>query len=302
MKFIKTLSLVLSVATVAVSLAACAKTAPAQQPENKSGQQADNAAQPSSGSDSGSVKKIRVAHTQTYVPYDFVNEKGESDGFEVQVLKAVDELLPQYEFEFVPTSDDDLLIGIESGKYNVGVKGAWFTEERAKKYLFPKNYVGASTIGLTFRTENKDKITDMASFAKFSGKLVPIAPQNAQWNIVEDYNKSNPDNKVNLVASESFTIADAYAWVLEGRYDAFFDIKLSFENSVTKDDGAYHSLADKLSYVPYKAIPTWPIFNKNDQEFANAYDEAIIKLRESGKIAELSQEYFNEDIFQYIRE
>jgi L-cystine transport system substrate-binding protein len=29
-----------------------------------------------------------------------VNEKGESDGYEVQVVKAVDELLPQYEFEY----------------------------------------------------------------------------------------------------------------------------------------------------------------------------------------------------------
>ncbi|HEY5556013.1 transporter substrate-binding domain-containing protein [Acetobacterium sp.] len=247
------------------------------------------------------VTKVTVAHTQTYKPYDFVNEKGESDGFEVQVLKAVDELLPQYEFEFVPTSDDDLLIGIDSGKYNVGVKGAWFTEERAKKYIFPKNYIAASIIGLTFRTENADQIKDMDSFAKFSGKLVPIAPQNAQWAIVEKYNADHPDKTINLVASEAFTISDAYTWVLEGRYDAYFDIKPSFEKSVKAEDGAYHALADQLSYVPYEAIPTYPLFGKNDQALADAYDGAIVQLRESGKIKELSQEYFGEDIFQYIQ-
>ena len=27
------------------------------------------------------VTKVRVAHTNYYVPYDFVNDKGESDGF-----------------------------------------------------------------------------------------------------------------------------------------------------------------------------------------------------------------------------
>ncbi len=32
-----------------------------------------------------------VAHTPNYVPYDFVDEKGESDGYEVAVLKAIDE-------------------------------------------------------------------------------------------------------------------------------------------------------------------------------------------------------------------
>jgi len=248
------------------------------------------------------VTEIRVAHTQTYVPYDFVNDNGESDGFEVQVLKAVDELLPQYKFTFVPTSDDDLLIGVESGKYNVGVKGAWFTEERAKKYIYPKNYIAASIIGLAIRAEDSGKITDMESFAKFSGKLVPIAPQNAQWNIVEEYNKTHPDNQVILVASEAFNVSDAYTWVLEGRYDAYFDIKLSFDNNVLADGAPYRSLADKLAYVPYRAIPTYPLFNKSDQALADAYDEAIEQLRKDGKVAELSQKYFNEDIFKYIAE
>ena len=64
------------------------------------------------------VQKIRVAHTNYYVPYDFVNDKGESDGFEVAVLKEIDKLLPQYEFEYTPTSDDDLLIGVLQGKYD----------------------------------------------------------------------------------------------------------------------------------------------------------------------------------------
>ncbi len=266
-------------------------------------------AAPSAASTSGAapassattVTKVKVAHTQTYVPYDFVNENGKSDGFEVKVLMAVDELLPQYEFEFVPTTDDDLLIGVETGKYNVGVKGAWYTEERAQKYVFPENYIAASIIGLTFRSENADQIKDMESFAKFSGKLVPIAPQNAQWAIVEDYNKNHPDNQIQLIASENFQVSDAYTWVLEGRYDAYFNIKLSYQSNVLAPDAPYKDLADKLAYVPYRAIPTFPVFNKNDQAFADAYDEAVLKLRENGTIEKLSQEYFGEDIFAYIQ-
>lgn len=251
---------------------------------------------------SADVKTVYAAHTQSYVPYDYVNDAGESDGFEVAVMKAVDELLEDYQIVFVGTNDDDLLIGIESGKYNVGTKGAWFTEERAKKYVFPKNNIAASIIGLVFRAENADVITDMASFARFSGKLVPIAPQNAQYTVVEDYNKANPDNQVKLLASESFNVADAFAWVLEGRYDAFFEIKLSYQKNVLNDDAPYHDIADKLAYVPYRAIPTYPLFNVNDQAFADAYDGAIEILRENGTIDALSLEYFGEDIFQYIAE
>ena len=54
-------------------------------------------------------------------------------GFEIAVLKAVDELLPEYEFKFHGVSDEELLIGTESGKYQVGTKGAWITDERKKK-------------------------------------------------------------------------------------------------------------------------------------------------------------------------
>ncbi len=165
MTFIRKIIVLSIILAISAGAAACAKPTPAS--SGSSAVPSDAAASGTAGS-STEVTEIRVAHTQTYVPYDFVNDKGESDGFEVQVLKAVDELLPQYKFTFVPTSDDDLLIGIESGKYNVGVKGAWFTEERAKKYVFPKNYIAASIIGLTFRAEDSDRIKDMESFAKFS--------------------------------------------------------------------------------------------------------------------------------------
>jgi L-cystine transport system substrate-binding protein len=247
------------------------------------------------------VTRVRVAHTQTYVPYDFINEKGEADGFEVKVLQAVDELIPDYEFEFVGTSDDDLLIGIENGKYGLGTKGAWITEERQKKYIIPQYPVGVSVIGIAFRTENADVIHDMESFARFSGKLVPIAPQNAQYAIVEDYNKSHPDAPALLVPSEVFTPTDAYAWVIEGRYDAYFVIKLNFQNSVLNEGAALHSYADRLTYVPYRGIPTYALFNRNLQDLADKYDVAVQQLTASGKIAELSQKYFGEDIFQYAQ-
>ncbi len=47
---------------------------------------------------SNKVTTLKVAHLKNYVPYDFVDEKGESDGYEVAVLKAIDEKL-QTEFD-----------------------------------------------------------------------------------------------------------------------------------------------------------------------------------------------------------
>lgn len=249
----------------------------------------------------GGKKVITVAHTNYYVPYDFVNEKGESDGFEVAVMKEVAKKLPQYDFKFVPTSDDDLLIGVESGKYTVGTKGIWITEPRKKKYIFPKNNIGASVIGLIVRKENTDKIKDLASFADFSGKLVPIASQDARYSVIDDFNKQNPDHQIKLVPSEAFQVADAYSWVLEGRYDAYLEVELSYKNNIQKEDAPYHKFNDQLTYIRYKGIPTYPIINKNEQQFADDYDKAIEELRQEGKIAELEQQYFGESLSDYLK-
>ena len=247
------------------------------------------------------VTKVRVAHTNYYVPYDFVNDKGESDGFEVAVLKEVDKLLPEYEFEYYPTSDDDLLIGVLQGKYAFGTKGVWVTEERKQKYVFPKNPIGASVIGIVIRQDTANQITDLPSFAKYSGKLVPISASSAQYAVIDDYNKSNPDAQVKLVAGDQFLATDAYTWVIEGRYDAYLDIKLSFQNNVLKDGAAFGQYKDKLTYITYKGIPTWPIFNKKQQALADAYDKAIQELNENGTVSRLAIEYFGEDISALLK-
>lgn len=256
-----------------------------------------------SGSDTNADGKrvITVAHTNYYVPYDFVNDQGESDGFEVAVMKEVAKKLPQYEFKFVPTSDDDLLIGVESGKYTVGTKGIWITEARKKKYVFPKNNLGASVIGIVIRKDTADKIKDLPSFADYSGKLVPIAPQDARYMVIDTYNKEHADKPIALTSSESFQVADAYSWVLEGRYDAYLEVELSYKNNIQKDDAPYHKFNDQLTYICYKGIPTYPIFNRNEQKFADEYDKAIEELRDEGKIAELEQKYFGESLSDYLK-
>ena len=284
-------SLLAAAAVFAVSFASCNKS-------EKSASSSSSASSSEKSTGAKSVQKIKVAHTNYYVPYDFVDENGNSDGFEVAVLKEVDKLLPDYEFEYYPTSDDDLLIGILQGKYDVGTKGVWRTAEREKKYIFPKNPIGASVIGIVIRADTADKIHDLPSFAKFSGKLVPIGAQNAQYTVIDEYNKDHPDAKINLIAGDTFSAAasDGYVWVNEGRYDALVDIKLTFQNKVLKEGAPYAQYKDKLAYVPYKGIPTWPLFNKKNQAFADAYDEAIKILKDSGTVSKLAIQYFGEDV------
>lgn len=262
---------------------------------------ASNTAHNSGGTSEDGVRTIYYAFT-TEGANSYIDENGNPDGYEFAAVNAVFDLLPQYQLEFVPTSDEDLLVGLESGKYDVGTKGAWWTAAREEKYVFPEHYIGTSIIGITFRTEVADKVTDLESFARYSGNLVPISPQNAQYNIIQHYNETHPDAQVNLTELDNFSSNDAYQWVLEGRYDAYVDIRSTYDRRIAAEDGEYHQYADQLSYVTYEAIPTWAFFNKNDQEVADAFDEAWEQLYEQGVFEELAQKYFGYSLFDYVPE
>jgi len=75
-----------------------------------------------------------------------------------------------------------------------------------------------------------------------------------------------------------------------------------FQKNVLKDGAPYNKYKDKLAWVPYRGIPTWPLFGKKNQSLADAYDSAISQLKTNGTLSDLSQKYFGEDIFKFVTE
>ena len=56
--------------------------------------------------------------------------------------------------------------------------------------------------------------TSMTSLKK-KENWFPISPQNAQWNVIKEYNEKHKDQQIELTAAESFKVADAYAGFLK---------------------------------------------------------------------------------------
>ncbi|KEK11528.1 amino acid ABC transporter substrate-binding protein [Lysinibacillus sphaericus] len=250
-------------------------------------------------SDEGSeVRTVKVAYDQASKPISYIDDNGNPTGYDVEVMKLVDELLPDYQFEYVGTTSDDLLIGVEQGKYQVGVKNAFFTQERTEKFIFPKEFLGLSSAGLVLRKEDEG-IKTLADFAKKGYSLAPIAANNAQYTIIDEYNTANPDNKVKLQAGDAFTV-DVVQWVNEGRVDGGVMIEGPFKQQVLAEDGPYNNLKDEVVYNEFSVIKTWPLFNKKEQEFADAYDKAIAQIKELKKTNELSTKFYGRDLFEVL--
>lgn len=253
-----------------------------------------------SGETTDDVRKVKIAYVQSSKPMTYTDENGEATGYDVEILRAVEEKLPNYDLEFVGTTDDDLLIGVEQGKFQAGVKNAFFTEERTKKFLYPEEFIGLSSIGLVLKTEN-EQIKTLTDFANENFTLAPIAANNAQYTVIESYNKENPDNPVKLEAGDVFSL-DVVQWVLEDRVDGGIIIEGSFHRQVLNDDAPYNHLKDDVVYKEFDVIKTWPLFNKDEQEFADAFDKAMKQVKEEKITNELSVEFYGKDLFELLDE
>lgn len=244
------------------------------------------------------VRVVKVAYDQSGKPMTYLDENGNATGYDVEVMKLVDKLLEDYEFQYVGTTSDDLLIGVEQGKYHVGVKNAFWTEERTQKYIFPQEFLGLSSAGLVLKKENAH-IKDLNDFAKAGLSLAPIAANNAQYTVIAEHNEAHPDNKVKLVAGEEFGV-EVVQWVIEGRVDGGVAIEGSFNGKVTDSNGPFHHLKDEVVYNEFAVIKTWPLFNKKEQEFADAYDKAIQQLKETDELRKLSEKFYGKDLFEVL--
>ncbi|HLS61002.1 MAG TPA: transporter substrate-binding domain-containing protein [Virgibacillus sp.] len=250
--------------------------------------------------DDGDKRKVKIAYAQSGKPMAWTDENGEPAGYDVEVLKRVEEKLAGYEFEYIGTTDDDLLIGVEQGKFQVGVKNAFFTEERDKKFIYPKEFLGLSSIGLVVKSEDKELDT-LDAFAKAGKTLVPIAANSAQYTVIQEFNDENPGNEVKLVAGDTFSV-DVVQWVNEERYDGGIMIEGPFAENVLVEGALYEEFKDDVVYNEFSVIKTWPLFNNKEQQFADDYDQALKELKKEGVLSELSEEFYGRDLFDVLDE
>ncbi|HQU69416.1 MAG TPA: transporter substrate-binding domain-containing protein [Albidovulum sp.] len=86
------------------------------------------------------AQTVRMGTEGAYPPYNFINDKGEVDGFERELG---DELCKRAALtcEWVTNEWDSIIPNLVSGNYDTIVAGMSITEERAKVISFTQNYI-----------------------------------------------------------------------------------------------------------------------------------------------------------------
>lgn len=223
-------------------------------------------------------EKIIVGTGNAMKPYCYLDENGTLAGYEIEVLSAIDELLPQYEFEFQQFDFPNILVSLDAKKIDLGAHQFELNEERQAKYLFGEESYTTFILRITVDKERND----IEGLEDLQGKNVKVSTGSNDAYILEQYNKENPENPINLVYS-SETTEQLLNNIENGTYDAFISIRRVVE-SYNKEFG------DRLKTVgePIASSSTYYVYNKESEQLKKEIDGALKELKESGKLAELS--------------
>lgn len=304
MKMVKKLISILLAAMMVLAMASCGKSNDGGKSENTDGNTPNSSADNNtdgSSDNSGSTerRKIIVGTGIGGAPYEYVNDDGEPDGYDVKAMMAVAELLPQYEFEFVPTTIDDIMTSMSNNKIQVGLANCFWTPERAEKYTIPEENLGACKVGLVLRTEDAECDTIEKCVDK-GLKITPVAPTDGFRVIIDKFNEEHPDKAIDFGTIEITSLADFYLFLAEGRYDYLLMSAGIYDMLIADENGELHNLSDQLVQHIITAVGTYALCAPGEEQLAADISGAIAQLKADGTLSKLQVEYIGEDQFQYM--
>ncbi len=220
---------------------------------------------------------IKVGTEGTYPPFTFKNEKGELEGFDVDIINEVAKRL-HVKAEFVPTEWKAMFVGLDSERFDVIANQVSINEKRLEKYDFSAPYtVSGAQIIINKDTTNINTVED------FKGRKIGVT-QGSNWE--EIAKKAGANIQHYKGANEIF--ADVAAKRIEGSVNDRLYIAeylLKNPNPNLKVGGKTFDTA-KMGFA----------FRKGSPELVEAVDKALQEIQADGTYLKISQKWFGEDV------
>ena len=241
----------------------------------------------------GGARTITVAVAPGYYPITYADDNGNAAGYDVEVFKALDELLPQYTFKYEIADKETMNVGVQAGTYQAGINSLFKTDQRKVTYYLPENNMGYTAVGIIQR-EN-DNITDLAVAHDTGRKSYTVGAAGGIRLILETWNAAHPDKKIDFVLTPVNNYADLFASIRAGDYDFAVDL-IPVYNLQKKEVVTGLKISD-----PIDVVPTYTIINKNETELGEAVNKGLATLKENGTLSKLSVATFGYDVFDIAK-
>ena len=237
------------------------------------------AKQDSTSTATASPKTIVVATAGDVPSFDY-EDKGNLTGFDIEVLKAVDEKLSDYEIQFQRTAWESIFPGVDADRYQAAANNLSYTKERADKYLYSLP-IAKNPLVLMSR---KDKA--LTSLQDIAGKTTQDDTGTSTAKVVTDWNQSHSDNPATIQYSGE-DVAKRLTDLANGEFDFLIFDKISVQK-IIQDRGLDLNVVDLESNDnPNNYI----IFSSDEKEFKEQFDKVLKELYQDGTLEKLSKTY-----------
>lgn len=237
-------------------------------------------------------KKIVIATGGMPKPFSYVDSDNNVTGYDIDVVKAVFEKLPQYEISFEKTEFPSIFAGLDSGRYQIGANNFAMNEERKQKYIY-SDPIFLNEYVIAVASDNKN----INSFKDLLGKKTEVSAGTNYATALENYNKNNPDKPVAISYTDAdlvpilqnvesgktdFQLIDA---AMLKQYEDEYGLKLK-TITLTKEDS-------ELIGTPYSYLLIGK--SSDGENLVKDINKALAEVTKDGTIKNISEKYFKED-------
>lgn len=225
----------------------------------------------------GMAQTVRIATEGAYPPYNLVNDKGEVDGFEVELGN---ELCKRAKLDctWVKNDWDSIIPNLNSANYDAIMAGMSITEERKKSVAFSQNYYPPNPSAYAAPTADVD-VTKGVIAAQTS----TIQAQHVAESGAELLEFPTPDEAVGAVRN--------------GQAEAVFADKDFLAPIVDESNGAMVWVNGQDNVKLGEGIGM--ALRQSDTELKAKFDAAISEMKKDGSLNALSKKWFGEKALQF---
>jgi polar amino acid transport system substrate-binding protein len=239
------------------------------------------------------AKTIVVGTSGAPKPYTYVNDKNKITGYDIEILRAIDKITPQYKFTYKKAEIPAVLGGVDSGRFQIGANNFGWNKARAKKYTYSKPIFNDEYVLAVRKDDNSIK-----NLSDISGKTTENQAGVNFTLAVQNFNKAHPKAK----AKQTYTAAEEpkiLQDVQSGKYD-FNLLDGPLYDSISKQYHFTNLKAVKLKGKDVKAIGdphSHFLTSKTAQGKAinKALNKGLVKLEKNGTLTKISKQFFGKD-------
>lgn len=227
-------------------------------------------------------------------PYIIQNSDGSLGGYDIEVLNAVFDRIPQYNLKYTVTEFGSVLTGITSGQFQIAVNNLSYNKDRAASYLYSYPYDKVSYVFV--QKKDAAPITSLSDAG--SKKLVMEGDAGVNvTNAVENYNKSNPDSQIKINYTEAGTQV-TLQHIEDGTTDFGIIDKAMFVSYVEtygfKDLQSTDVPADEQAGITAD-LYSYFLFAQDNDALRQEVDTVLKELKTDGTLTKIAEKYYSSD-------